>query len=54
MQSFDEHGMSCLKYNSRTIFCTFPFLEDLTNTLLETFAAWGFEEISLCRLFMVY
>lgn len=40
-QSLDEHGMSRLRYNSLTIFCTFPLLVDLTNTLLEMFEAYG-------------
>ena len=39
--SLDEHGMSCLRYSSLTIFCTFPLLVDLTNTLLEIFEAYG-------------
>ena len=39
--SLDEHGMSCLRYSSLTIFCTFPLLVDLTNTLLEMFEAYG-------------
>lgn len=39
--SLDEHGMSCLRYSSLTIFCTLPFLVDLTNTLLEMFEAYG-------------
>lgn len=40
-QSLDEHGMSRLRYSSLTIFCTFPLLVDLTNTLLEMFEAYG-------------
>ena len=40
-QSLEEHGMSCLRYSSLTIFCTFPLLVDLTNTLLEIFEAYG-------------
>lgn len=39
--SLDEHGMSRLRYNSLTIFCTFPLLVDLTNTLLEMLEAYG-------------
>ena len=39
--SLEEQGMSCLRYNSLTIFCTFPLLVDLTNTLLEIFEAYG-------------
>ena len=39
--SLDEHGISCLRYSSLTIFCTFPDLVDLTNTLLEIFEAYG-------------
>ena len=39
--SLDEHGMSSLRYSSLTIFCTLPFLVDLTNTLLEMFEAYG-------------
>lgn len=39
--SLDEHGMFCLRYSSLTIFCTFPLLVDLTNTLLEIFEAYG-------------
>lgn len=38
---FDEHGISCLKYNSRTIFWTFPLLVDLIKTLLEILVPWG-------------
>ena len=40
-QSLDEHGISRLRYSSLTIFCTFPLLVDLTNTLLEMFEANG-------------
>lgn len=39
--SLDEHGMSRLRYSSLTIFCTFPLLVDLTNTLLEMLEAYG-------------
>ena len=38
--SLEEHGMSCLKYSSLTIFCTFPLFVDLTKTLLEIFEAY--------------
>lgn len=43
VQSWEEQGISCLKYCSRTIFCTFPLFVDLMKTLLEMFAACGFE-----------
>ncbi len=33
--------MSCLRYSSLTIFCTFPLFVDLTKTLLEMFEAYG-------------
>lgn len=36
----DEHGISCLRYSSLTIFCTFPLFVDLTKTLLEMFEAY--------------
>lgn len=52
-QSFEEQGMSCLRYSSRTIFWTFPLFVDLTKTLLETFWACGFEEKSLRKLFIL-
>ncbi len=39
--NLDEHGISRLRYNSLTIFCTFPLLVDLTNTLLEMFEVYG-------------
>jgi hypothetical protein len=35
VHSFEEHGISCLRYSSRTIFWTLPLFVDLTNTLLE-------------------
>ena len=50
--SFEEHGMSCRKYSSRTIFCTFPLLVDLTKTLLEMFELYGSASERL-RLVMV-
>ncbi len=42
--------MSCLRYNSRTIFWTFPLLVDLTKILLEIFEACGSEAKDLLRL----
>ena len=39
VHNLDEHGMSCLRYNSLTIFCTLPFFVDLTKTLLEILEA---------------
>jgi hypothetical protein len=53
VHSFDEQGISCRKYNSRTIFWTFPLFVDLTNTLLEMVEAYGSEAIDLLRLVMV-
>ena len=51
--SLDEHGISCLKYNSLTIFWTLPFFVDLTRTLLDIFAAWGSVARVLLRLVMI-
>ena len=48
--SFDEHGISCRKYNSVTIFWTFPFFVDLTKTLLEMLDAWRSLFIPLFKL----
>jgi len=45
--------MSCLRYNSRTIFWTFPLLVDLTKILLEIFEACGSEAKDLLRLVML-
>ena len=39
IHSFEEHGISCRKYNSRTIFWTLPLFVDRTYTLLEIFDA---------------
>lgn len=50
---FDEHGISCLRYSSRTIFCTFPLFVDLTKILLVTFSAWGLADKSLRKLFIL-
>ena len=51
--SFDEQGMSCRRYSSRTIFCTFPLFVDLTKILLVTFSACGFADKSLRKLFIL-
>lgn len=51
--NWEEHGISCLRYNSRTIFWTLPLFVDLMKTLLDTFCACGLEEKSLRRLFIL-
>jgi hypothetical protein len=53
VQSFEEQGISCLKYSSRTIFWTLPLFVERMKTLLDTFWACGFEEKSLRRLFIL-
>ena len=53
VHNFDEQGISCRKYNSRTIFWTFPAFVDLTNTLLEIVEAYGSEANDLLRLVML-
>ena len=40
-QRLEEHGISCRRYTSRTIFCTLPLLVDRTYTLLDMFWAKG-------------
>jgi hypothetical protein len=51
-QSFEEQGMSCRRYCSLTIFCTFPLFVDLMKTLLVMFAARGSEARLRFRLFI--
>jgi hypothetical protein len=46
----EEHGMSCRRYSSRTIFWTLPLFVDLTKTLLEILAPWGPLAADLFRL----
>ena len=52
--NFDEHGISCLRYSSLTIFWTLPFLVDLTKTLLEILEAFGSACSCRFRLVMSY
>jgi len=50
VQSLEEQGISCRRYNSRTIFWTFPLFVDLTNTLFEICDAYGSDARDLFRL----
>jgi hypothetical protein len=43
VQSFEEQGMSCRRYCSRTIFCTLPLFVERTKTLLEILEERGSE-----------
>lgn len=49
-QIFDEHGISCLRYSSLTIFWTLPFFIDRTKILLATFEARGSRSFCLFKL----
>ena len=50
----EEHGMSCLRYSSRTIFCTFPLFVVLTKTFEEIFEAWPAVSADRLRLVIAF
>lgn len=52
--NLEEHGISCLRYSSLVIFCTFPLFVDLTKTLLDIFEALGSAFKDLLRLVIIF